>query len=483
MTEYRSEGINPGWWTLVLLVAIAGVIALTAALFRGSFTGYVPVTVTSDRAGQVMEIGSKVKMRGVQVGRVSQITAERGGVTIELDILKDRITYIPANVRARIRATTLFSAKFVDLVYPDDPSPNRLTAGTVIQSDNVGTEVDTLFQKLVALLNRVDPAKLNGVLAALAEGLGGHGADIGKAITDANEVLLAVNPRADTARANLAAVKGFSDTYAAAAKDIAAALSAASTTSTAITENSQALDQMLVSTIGLSRSGTALIGPNASNFVEALDVAGSTISLLNKYNPSLTCMLVGAKLALDTGYADATGGANGKSLVIDTALLLGADQYRYPDNLPVIGAKGGPGGEPGCGSLPDVAANWPLRQLITNTGWGTGLDVRPNPGIAFPGYADYFPVTRAVPEPPSIRYPGGPAPGPVPYPGAPPYGAPQYSPDGTPLYPGLPPAPPAAPESRPDPALPGSEPFVVPAPAQMQPTPAPPLPDAVVPAP
>ncbi|MDT5291268.1 MAG: phospholipid/cholesterol/gamma-HCH transport system substrate-binding protein, partial [Mycobacterium sp.] len=90
----------------------------------------------------------------------------------------------------------------------------------------------------------------------------------------------------------------------------------------------------------------------------------------------------------------------------------------------------------------DVAQNWPVRYLATNTGWGTGLDVRPNPGIGFPGYADYLPVTRGVPEPPSIRYPGGPAPGPIPYPGAPPYGAPLYAPDGTPLYPGVPPPPP-----------------------------------------
>ena len=78
-----------------------------------------------------------------------------------------------------------------------------------------------------------------------------------------------------------------------------------------------------------------------------------------------------------------------------------------------------------------------MRQLVTNTGWGTGLDMRPNPGIGFPGWANYFPVTRAVPEPPSIRqYLPGPAPGPIPYPGAPPYGAPLYAPDGTPLWPG-----------------------------------------------
>jgi phospholipid/cholesterol/gamma-HCH transport system substrate-binding protein len=193
---------------------------------------------------------------------------------------------------------------------------------------------------------------------------------------------------------------------------------------------------------------------------------------------------VGAKTLLDTGGYEAPGG-NGRTLVLDTALTLGDDPYHYPANLPVIGAKGGPGGKPGCGSLPDVAKNWPVRNLVTNTGFGTGVDWRPNPGIGFPAWANYLPVTRAVPEPPSIRNLfGGPAPGPIPYPGAPAYGADLYAPDGTPLWPGLPPAPPPMAPREPGPT-PGSEPFVVHAPAQMQPTPLPPipLPPAVVPSP
>lgn len=483
MSESRSDGMHPAWWTLILLTAIIGIIALTSALFSGSFKAYVPVTLMSDRAGLVMDVGSKVKMRGVQVGRVSQITGAKNRVSLKLEIYPDQVKYIPANVGARIRATTLFSTKYVDLIYPSDPSHKRLAAGTVIESENVGTEVNTVFQNLVGVIDQIDPAKLNGVLSALAEGLRGRGPTIGQAITDANQVLVAVNQRGETVRADWQAVKGFSDTYNAAAQDILRVLDAAGTTSTTITNNSQALDSMLTSVIGFSRSGIDLVGSNKDNFVRAVDVLDSTTSLLMKYNPELTCMLVGAKTALDTGYLDATGGADGKSLVLDTALLLGADQYRYPQNLPVIGAKGGPGGKPGCGSLPDVAANWPLRQLITNTGWGTGLDIRPNPGIAFPGYANYFPVTRGMPEPPSIRYPGGPAPGPIPYPGAPAYGAPQYAPDGTPLYPGLPPAPPPGAPREPGPPPPGSEPFVVPAPAQLQPTPTPPLPEAAVPSP
>jgi len=208
-----------------------------------------------------------------------------------------------------------------------------------------------------------------------------------------------------------------------------------------VTSHANQLDQLLLGVTGLSRSGIQLLGPNKDNLVQAVSLLQPTTSLLMKYNPELTCMLVGAQKT-DEGLAQIMGGANGKSFVIDAAILLGDDPYKFPDNLPVVNAKGGPGGKPSCGSLPDVAKNWPARYLVTDTGYGTGMDIRPNPGIGFPGWGNYLPVTKAIPEPPRIRYDGGgPAPGPIPYPGAPPYGAPEYGPDGTPLYPGVPPAP------------------------------------------
>lgn len=472
----NDKGLHPAWWTLILFASIAALIFVTSALFSGTFKTYVPVTLTSDRAGLVMESGGKVKLRGVQVGRVSEIEGGQDPVALRLEIYPDQIEYIPANVEARIRATTAFGAKYVDLIYPSDPSPQRLAPGTVIKSQNVSTEVNTVFQNLVGVFNKIDPAKLNGVLSALADGLRGQGERIGQATTDANQVLLALNPRSEIIRRDWQSLKGFSDTYSAAAQNILTVLDAASTTSTTITSNASDLDALLVNVIGFSRSGINLIGPNKDNLVKAINVLEPTTRLLMKYDPELTCTLVGGKWFLDNGGYD-FGGGNGRTAVLDSGLLLGDDQYHYPDNLPINGAKGGPGGKPGCGGLPVIDDDWPVRQLITNTGWGTGVDNRPNPGIGFPGYANYLPVTRAVPEPPSIRNLfGGPAPGPIPYPGAPPYGAPMYAPDGTPLWPGLPPAPPPGAPREPGPPPPGSEPFVVPAPAQMQPTPLPPVP-------
>jgi phospholipid/cholesterol/gamma-HCH transport system substrate-binding protein len=458
-SKRREAGLHPAIWTFILLASVGALIVLTVGAFNRDFRPYARVTLTSDRAGLVMEPGAKVKLRGVQVGRVASIQSG-DPVKLQLELYPEQLNYIPANITAEIAAPTAFGAKYVDLLTPAHPSPKRLAAGAVVKSRNVTVEVNTVFENLVAVLNQVDVPKLNAVLTALADGFRGNGEAIGEATTDLNQVLLAINPRSETIRADYRALQGFSDTYSAAAANIVTVLDAASTTSATITDNSKQLDSLLLSVSGLSRGGTNLIAPSRDNLVHGVNLLESTTRLLMKYNPELTCTLVGGKNALDFGAVASSGGSNGYSEILDVGLLLGKDAYRYPQNLPVNDVKGGPGGQPGCGSLPDVAKNWPQRYLVTDSGWGTGMDVRPNPGIGFPGYVNYFPVTRGTPQPPSIRHPSDPAPGPIPYPGAPPYGAQLYGPDGTPLYPGLPPAPPPGRPREPGPVPAGSEPFV-----------------------
>ena len=471
--------IHPRWWTLILIAVIVGILVLVAVLFTESYKTYVPVTLQSARSGLIMEPGNDVKLRDVVVGRVGDVGGDNRAASLKLEINPDQIKYIPANVEAEIKATTVFGNKYVELVVPNDPSSRRLAKGDVLRARNVATEVNTVFENLVGVLKQVDVAKLNAVLSAFAEGLRGQGEAIGQAIPAADEVLKALNPRSEEIREDWRAFKNFSDTYSAAAKDILTVLDAASTTSATLTSNAKQLDALLLNVVGLSNSGINLLAPTKDNLIRTVNSLESTTSLLMKYNPQLTCTFTGAVNDINFGFADIAGGANGYSVILDVALLMGDDQYKYPDNLPIVGAKGGPGGKPGCGSLPDVAKNWPQRQLITNTGYGTGVDIRPNPGIGFPGWENFFPYTRANPQAPTVNRIGPPAPGPIPYPGAPPYGAQQYAPDGTPLYPGLPPAPPPGAPKDPGPR-PGEEPFVVPYPAEMQPVPPPPTPPGPV---
>ena len=58
---------------LATFVVIGVIVAISMGLFQGSFTDTVPVTVVSPRAGLVMNPEAKVKMRGVEVGKVGSI--------------------------------------------------------------------------------------------------------------------------------------------------------------------------------------------------------------------------------------------------------------------------------------------------------------------------------------------------------------------------------------------------------------------------
>src|ERR1700758_1011115 len=164
-----THRIPTAWWTVILLAAVAVFLFVTTTAFAGTFRSYVPVTMTSDRAGLVLETNAKVMLRGVQVGRVSQIGNSNNTASLRLEIDPDQIQYIPANVQAQISATTAFGAKFVELVYPENPSPKRLTAGAVLHSKNVSTEGNTGLEKGLDLLKMTDPVKLNAVLTAVAE--------------------------------------------------------------------------------------------------------------------------------------------------------------------------------------------------------------------------------------------------------------------------------------------------------------------------
>src|SRR2546423_5506106 len=197
MTSRADGRLRPGWWALIFVAVVAAFVFVTMARFTEAFDSSLAVVVTSDRVGLVMDPGAAVKLRGVKVGEVKDVQNRYGSVRLDIGIDRDQVDYIPANVAAQIRATTLFGAKYLDLVYPSDPSREPLRAGAVIAARNVSTEVNTVFENLVDLLQQIDPAKLNGVLTALSEGFRGQGPRIGEAITDSNDVLLECKPRAE----------------------------------------------------------------------------------------------------------------------------------------------------------------------------------------------------------------------------------------------------------------------------------------------
>lgn len=136
-TKARGAVLRPMVGAATVL-ALVGVIAVAAGMFRGDFQETVPLTVISERAGLVMNPDAKVKMIGVQVGKVSSIEAlSNGQAAIHLAMDPAQMHVIPSNVVVDIGSATIFGAKSVQLVPPADPSPQALRAGQVLDRKSV----------------------------------------------------------------------------------------------------------------------------------------------------------------------------------------------------------------------------------------------------------------------------------------------------------------------------------------------------------
>ncbi len=258
------------------IVAIAAIFALAVSLFRGSFTPTTSVTVISDRAGLVMNNDAKVKMRGVEVGKVSSIEARPDGTAaIHLAIDPNQLHLIPSNVAVDIASSTVFGAKAVQLEAPPDPSPQRLHEGQVIQSQHVVVEINTVFQQLTQVLDKIDPVKLNQTLGAISKAFNGRGEKLGKTITDFNAFLAKIEPSLPNLSRDIETAVPVFSAYADAAPDLITTVESSTTISRSIVDEQQNLDAFLVSSIGLADVGNEVIGGNRQALSETLRLASA----------------------------------------------------------------------------------------------------------------------------------------------------------------------------------------------------------------
>ncbi len=345
---------------VLTVLALLMVVVVAVGLFQGSFTKSVPVTVVADRAGLVMYPDAKVKLHGAQVGQVDSIEAlPDGGAALRLAIDPGAIDSIPANVGAEITSSTVFGAKFVELVPPADPSAEPIRAETVIRGgDKVTVELNSVFQQLVSVLSKVEPAKLNQTLGALAKSLNGRGEKFGQTLVDLDGALAKLNPALANLNDELVLAPTVFDAFADAGPDLVAIVDNTTRIGDTLVDQRDSLDALLVSAIGLADIGTEVVSANRGPLTDVVHLLAPTTDLTNQYNAALTCGL-GAMLPL----------ANGPGLPVPGAVLLqgfflGRERYRYPDNLPKVAAKGGPQ----CTDLPNVGYEVRPPFVVTDIG-------------------------------------------------------------------------------------------------------------------
>ncbi|RAV07123.1 MCE-family protein [Mycolicibacterium sp. GF69] len=320
---------------LGLIVAIGLIIALAVSLFRGDWADTVPVTVISDRAGLVMNPDAKVKMRGVQVGQVDKIEQRSDGTaTLTLAMDRSALHLIPGNVDVDITSTTVFGAKFVQMKPPADPSAEKLRPGQVIQSQHVTVEINTVFQKLVQVLDKIDPAKLNQTLGAIASAFNGRGEQFGQTLVDFNALLAKIEPSLPNLAHDIeVAVPTFS-AYGDAAPDLMSTIQSTTEVSNSIVDQQHNLDEFLISAIGLADLGNEVVGGNRQALTDVTHLLVPTLDMLESYKESLWCGIGGL-------VPFSKSGPQYSGIIVNAGLTLGVERYRYPRDLPKVAAKSG----------------------------------------------------------------------------------------------------------------------------------------------
>lgn len=386
---YRVAGL------IVFLVG-ALVLWLVFLQYKGDFTEKTKLTMLSDRAGLVMDPGSKVTYNGVSVGRVANIDEiERDGkpaAKFTLDVYPKYLHLIPANVDARIVATTVFGEKYVSLTAPDNPLPQRITPSNVIDARSVTTEINTLFQTITQIAEKVDPVKVNLTLSAAAQALSGLGDKFGQSIINGSAALDEVNPRMPIIRHDIQQLARLGDTYANASPDLFDFLNNASTTAHTVHAQEKDLDRALLAAAGFGATGAEIFNKGGPYLARGAKDLVPSAQLLDTYSPELFCTVrnlhdaepkVAAftspySLRSETEIFSGLGlalGLPGLGLTLATGGLLalgglvgGApNPYVYPENLPRINAHGGPGGAPGCWQT-ITRDLWPAPTLVMDTG-------------------------------------------------------------------------------------------------------------------
>ena len=322
-TNFGARGWARPVAGLATVVVVAAIVAVSVGLFRGDFTKTVPVTVISDRAGLVMNPDARVKMRGVQVGKVDSIeTRPDGAAVLHLAMDPAQLRKIPSNVVADIASTTVFGAKYVNFEPPTDPSSKSMYAGQVLQGQHVTTEINTVFQQLTQVLNKIDPMQLNATLGALSAAFAGRGKQFGQTINDFDSLLAKLEPSLPNLARDIELSAPVTAAYADAAPDLVRTVQNANKVSQSIVDEQKNLDTFLVNMIGLADEGNEVLGTNQPALSKVLHLLAPTTALFNEYAPVLDCTLKGMNwIRLSPPLQD-------PGVAVAVAFTLGIDRYR-----------------------------------------------------------------------------------------------------------------------------------------------------------
>jgi phospholipid/cholesterol/gamma-HCH transport system substrate-binding protein len=155
-----------GTASVVLLLALS---ALVLDLRFAPPSGSYEVTADLGRAGSGLRPGNDVKVRGVNVGEVSEVFYEEGRARAVLTMQPEPHLPPPDELELVVTAKTLLGEKQVEISFPDETfgAEPVLEPGDVIVASREPTELSEAIDAMVPFVEAIDPHDLATIVDTL----------------------------------------------------------------------------------------------------------------------------------------------------------------------------------------------------------------------------------------------------------------------------------------------------------------------------
>ncbi|MCA1711039.1 MAG: MCE family protein [Actinobacteria bacterium] len=278
---------------VVFLVVIAMLVGLSLAMYTKKFAAVTLVDLEADRVGNQLSVHADVKVRGLRIGEVREVSSNGQGATIRLAIDKDKARLVPNNVSARLLPKTLFGEKEVDLVLPAGARGRSIRAGDVISTDRSETAIETerVLNDFLPLLQSLEPVQLSTTLNALSGALRGRGDRIGNNLALNAAYFRQLNPLLPKMLEDFRGLADVTNSYADATPDILRMLDNFSFSSRSLVDQRGELSAFLQSTSAFSRSATDFLTINERNLIGLAAASRPNLEVYARYSPEYACIL------------------------------------------------------------------------------------------------------------------------------------------------------------------------------------------------
>lgn len=186
-------------FTIASIVGIAAMVLVYMQVPTLLGVGRITVKLELPRTGGLYQF-SNVTYRGVQIGKVTDVRAVRGGAEATLSLATS--PKIPADLQASVLSVSAVGEQYVDLLPRTDSGPYLRDGSVIAVTDStVPQKVGPMLDQVSALLQSIPKERLTQLLDESFKGLNGAGDDLAALLESSSTVAADFDGVAERARA------------------------------------------------------------------------------------------------------------------------------------------------------------------------------------------------------------------------------------------------------------------------------------------